>query len=74
MHTFATLRQVGFAAVFDYFFGFEFFLLSNIFLARPSAMLRERKPLVRQAKFGVSCRVKDPVEQGLTNHSYRVLQ
>jgi len=29
---------------------------------------------VRQAKLGVSCRVKDPVEQGLTSHSYRVLQ
>ena len=33
-----------------------------------------RKPLVRQAKLGVSCRVKVPVEQGLTSHSYRVLQ
>ncbi len=30
--------------------------------------------LVRQAKLGVSCWVKVPVEQGLTNHSYRVLQ
>jgi hypothetical protein len=30
--------------------------------------------LVRQAKLGVSCRVKDPVEQGLTSQSYRVLQ
>src|SRR5436305_14331439 len=29
---------------------------------------------VRQAKLGVSCWVKVPVEQGLTNHSYRVLQ
>jgi hypothetical protein len=32
------------------------------------------KPLVRQAKFGVSCRVKVPAEQGLTSQSYRVLQ
>ena len=29
---------------------------------------------VRQAKLGVSSWVKVPVEQGLTNHSYRVLQ
>ena len=34
----------------------------------------KRKTLVRQAKLGVSCRVKDPVEQGLTSHSYQVLQ
>jgi hypothetical protein len=33
-----------------------------------------REPLVRQAKLGVSCRVKVPAEQGLTSHSYRVLQ
>jgi hypothetical protein len=33
-----------------------------------------RQPLVRQAKLGVSCRVKVPAEQGLTSHSYRVLQ
>ena len=30
--------------------------------------------LVRRAKLGVSDWVKVPVEQGLTNHSYRVLQ
>jgi hypothetical protein len=29
---------------------------------------------VRQAKLGVSDEVKGLVEQGLTNHSYRVLQ
>jgi hypothetical protein len=29
---------------------------------------------VRQAKLGVSSRVKVPGEQGLTSHSYRVLQ
>jgi len=34
----------------------------------------KRKPLVRQAKLGVSCRVQVSAEQGLTNHSYRVLQ
>jgi hypothetical protein len=28
---------VGFGAVFEHFSGFEFFLLSNIFLARPHA-------------------------------------
>jgi len=33
-----------------------------------------RRALVRQAKLGVSYRVKDPVEQGLTSQSYRVLQ
>jgi len=26
--------------------------------------------LVRQAKIGASCRVKDPVGQGLANHPY----
>jgi hypothetical protein len=30
--------------------------------------------LVRQAKLGVSCKVKVLTEQGLTSHSYRVLQ
>ena len=30
--------------------------------------------LVRQGKLGVSNWVEVPVEQGLTNHSYRVLQ
>jgi hypothetical protein len=30
--------------------------------------------LVRQAKLGASCRVEVPTEEGLTNHSYRVLQ
>ena len=30
--------------------------------------------LVRQAKLGVSCRVKVPVGQGLANHPYRVLR
>ena len=30
--------------------------------------------LVRQAKLGASCRVEVPAEQGLTKHSYRVLQ
>src|SRR5262245_1177174 len=30
--------------------------------------------LVRQAKLGACCRVKVPAEEGLTNHSYRVLQ
>ncbi len=30
--------------------------------------------LVRQAKLGASCRVEVPAEEGLTNHSYRVLQ
>ncbi len=30
--------------------------------------------LVRQAKLGASCGVKVPAEEGLTNHSYRVLQ
>jgi integrase/recombinase XerD len=34
----------------------------------------EMDALVRQAKLGVSDWVKVPVEQGLTNHSYRVLQ
>jgi hypothetical protein len=34
----------------------------------------ERSLLVRQAKLGASCRVEVPAEQGLTNHSYRVLQ
>ena len=29
---------------------------------------------VRQAKLGVSDWVKVPIEQGLANHSYRVLQ
>jgi hypothetical protein len=29
---------------------------------------------VRQAKLGASCRVRVPAEEGLTNHSYRVLQ
>ena len=29
---------------------------------------------VRQAKLGVSCGVQVPAEQGLANHSYRVLQ
>jgi hypothetical protein len=29
--------------------------------------------LVRQAKLGASGRVEVPAEQGLTNHSYRVL-
>ena len=33
-----------------------------------------RRALVRQAKLGASCGVKVPAEQGLTNHSYRVLQ
>ena len=32
------------------------------------------RPLVRQAKLGASGRVKVPAEQGLTIHSYRVLQ
>src|SRR5436309_1251575 len=32
------------------------------------------RTLVREAKLGVSEWVKVPVEQGLTNHSYRVLQ
>jgi hypothetical protein len=31
-------------------------------------------PGVRQAKLGASCRVEVPAEEGLTNHSYRVLQ
>jgi hypothetical protein len=39
-----------------------------------STSFRERTPLVRQAKLGVSCRVKVSAEQGLTSHSYRVLQ
>jgi len=39
---------------------------------RPSAVVREA--LVRQAKLGASCGVQVPTEQGLTNHSYRVLQ
>ena len=30
--------------------------------------------LVRQAKLGASCGVKVPAEEGLPNHSYRVLQ
>src|SRR5262245_12327973 len=30
--------------------------------------------LVRQAKLGASCRVQVPAEEGLTSHSYRVLQ
>ncbi len=30
--------------------------------------------LVRQAQLGASCRVQVPAEEGLTNHSYRVLQ
>jgi hypothetical protein len=30
--------------------------------------------LVRQAKLGASCGVQVPAEQGLTNHSYQVLQ
>ena len=29
---------------------------------------------MRQAKLGASCRVEVPAEEGLTNHSYRVLQ
>ena len=33
-----------------------------------------RRALVRQAKLGASCGVQVPTEQGLTNHSYRVLQ
>jgi hypothetical protein len=33
-----------------------------------------REPLVRQAKLGVFCKVKVLTEQGLTSHSYRVLQ
>jgi len=45
VHTFATLRQVGFVAIFEYFSldsppgqaGFEFFLLPNIVHARPHA-------------------------------------
>ena len=32
------------------------------------------KPLVRQAKLGISYRVKVPIGQGLANHPYRVLQ
>src|SRR5439155_25247404 len=32
------------------------------------------KSLVRQAKLGAPCRVRVPAEQGLTIHSYRVLQ
>jgi len=32
------------------------------------------QPLVRQAKLGVSYRVKAPAKKGLTSHSYRVLQ
>jgi hypothetical protein len=35
---------------------------------------RCREPLVRQGKLGVSCKVKVLTEQGLTSHSYRVLQ
>ena len=35
---------------------------------------RAEQLLVRQAKLGVSCGVKDPAEQGLTSQSYRVLQ
>src|SRR3989442_165720 len=34
----------------------------------------ELEALVRQAKLGASCGVKVPAEEGLTNHSYRVLQ
>jgi hypothetical protein len=41
-------------------------------LALPSR--RQRRPLVRQAKLDVSCKVKVLTEQGLTSHSYRVLQ
>jgi hypothetical protein len=35
----------GFRGIFKHFSGFEFFLLPSIVHARPSAMLRERKPL-----------------------------
>jgi len=38
---------MGFVAIFEHFSGFEFFLLSSIVHSRPSAMLRERKPLAR---------------------------
>jgi hypothetical protein len=34
----------------------------------------EGEALVRQAKLGASCRVEVPAEEGLTNHSYQVLQ
>jgi len=35
----------GFCGFFEYFSGFEFFLLPSRIHARPSAMLRERQPL-----------------------------
>ena len=37
VHTFATLRQVGFVAIFEHFSGVEFFLLPSRVHARPSA-------------------------------------
>ena len=41
----ANTGRWGFCAIYKHFSGFEFFLLPNIVHARPSAMLRERKPL-----------------------------
>ena len=38
------------------------------------AAAAEAKALVRQEKLGASCRVQVLAEEGLTNHSYRVLQ
>ena len=46
----ANTGQVGFAAIFKHFSGFELFLLPNIVHSRPSVMLRERKPLARYCR------------------------
>src|SRR2546425_5174438 len=39
-----------------------------------SHLRRKSLCLVRQAKLGASCQVQVLAEEGLTNHSYRVLQ
>jgi len=46
----AKTGQVGFAAIFKHSSGFELFLFPNIVHARPSVMLRERKPLARSCQ------------------------
>jgi hypothetical protein len=41
----ACTRRLGVCRIFKHFYGFKFSLFPNILHARPSAMLRERKPL-----------------------------
>jgi hypothetical protein len=47
-------------------------LLSTLVRLSTERVLQEA--LVRQAKLGASCQVEVLAEEGLTNHSYRVLQ